>query len=113
MIGDFPNTYTFSKNLAEKNLLKNHGNVRTVIVRPSVIACSDKEPFPGWTDSIAAAGGLTYLAGIGILQIINANGDNNFDVIPADIVTNHIIVATSYAEQSGEDFNIYNSSSSV
>lgn len=96
LIGDFPNTYTFSKNLSEKNLFKNHGNVKTVIVRPSIIACADNQPFPGWTDSLAAAGGLSYLGGIGLLKVIPSSGKNNFDVIPVDIVTNQIIVATCY-----------------
>lgn len=113
LIGDFPNTYTFSKNLAEKNLLKNHGNVKTVIVRPSIIACSDNEPYPGWTDSMAAAGGLTILAALGILKIINVHEENSFDIIPADIVTNQIIVCTANAERSDTDFGIFNCASSV
>ena len=40
LIGDFPNTYTFTKNLAEKFLIKNLGNVKCVILRPAIIACS-------------------------------------------------------------------------
>jgi hypothetical protein len=46
---------------------------------------------------MAAAGGLTYLGSIGILNYINCDGENFFDIIPADIVTNHVIVSTSYA----------------
>ena len=88
LIGNFPNTYTFSKHLAEENLLKSHENVKTVIIRPSIIACADNQPFPGWTDSMAAAGGLSYLGGIGILKIVPTTGKNKFDVIPVDIVTN-------------------------
>jgi nucleoside-diphosphate-sugar epimerase len=41
LIGEFPNTYTYSKHLSEKNLFSNHGNVKTVIIRPSIIACAD------------------------------------------------------------------------
>ena len=41
LIGEFPNTYTYSKHLSEKNLFSNHGHVKTVIIRPSIIACAD------------------------------------------------------------------------
>ena len=42
LIGKFPNTYTFTKNLAKKNLMKNRGDVKVVIHRPAIIACSNK-----------------------------------------------------------------------
>jgi hypothetical protein len=37
---------------------------------------------------MAAAGGLSYLGGIGILKVVPTAGKNYFDVIPVDIVTN-------------------------
>ncbi len=82
-------------------------------MRPSIIACSDSEPYPGWTDSLAAAGGLTVLAGLGILRIINVHEENCFDIIPADIVTNSIIVCTANADKLETNFDIFNSASSV
>ena len=96
ILGVFPNTYTFTKNLAEKSIMKNRGPVNVCIVRPAIIASSLKEPFPGWTESLSAAGGVTLLTGIGVLNYLRARGDNMFDVIPVDICTNHIIVATAY-----------------
>ena len=66
-IGAFPNTYTFTKNLSEKNLMSKRGNVNVVIWRPSIITSSFNQPFPGWTDSVSAAGGLTLLTGLGLL----------------------------------------------
>ena len=68
IIGDFPNTYTFTKNLAEKYIYQNLGDIKCVIWRPSIIGCSLSQPVPGWTDSISAAGGLTFLATAGILK---------------------------------------------
>jgi hypothetical protein len=62
---------------------------------------------------LAAAGGLTVLAGLGILKILNAHEENYFDIIPADIVTNQIIVCTANAEKSETDFSIFNCASSV
>jgi len=46
----FPNTYTFSKNMAEQVIVKRRGNMRLSILRPSAIKACAREPFPGWMD---------------------------------------------------------------
>ena len=38
LISGFPNTYTFTKNLAEKNIKNTMGNVKVIIFRPAIIA---------------------------------------------------------------------------
>ena len=72
ILGKFPNTYTFTKNMAEKSLWKNRAHVPVVLLRPSIIASSLESPFPGWTDSLSAAGGLTLMSGLGLINYINA-----------------------------------------
>lgn len=37
IVGGYPNTYTFTKSLAERSLKKNRGSLPVVIVRPSII----------------------------------------------------------------------------
>ena len=39
-----------------------------VLLRPAIIIAAKEEPFPGWTDTISAAGGLTMVGGIGLLH---------------------------------------------
>lgn len=95
-IGNFPNTYTFTKNLAEKHILKNKGNVRCVIVRPSIIASSLEQPYRGWTDSISAAGGISIVGLIGLINNYYIPKPNILDLIPVDIVSNMILVTTAY-----------------
>ena len=46
----------------------------TCIVRPSIVAASLKEPFPGWTDTISALGGPIYFGGLGLLKYMVGNG---------------------------------------
>ena len=75
--------------------MKNKGDLSVVILRPSIIASTLKDPFPGWTDSLSAAGGLMVMTGIGLINYINNKGNNRFDVIPVDIVTNSIVVVTA------------------
>jgi alcohol-forming fatty acyl-CoA reductase len=60
-IGGYPNTYTYTKNLAEKRLMQTRGHVNLVIFRPSIIACAYRQPFRAWTDTLSAAGGMSVL----------------------------------------------------
>lgn len=47
----FPNTYIFTKNLAEKIIKINGAGLPIAIVRPSIIFSAIKHPFPGWVDN--------------------------------------------------------------
>jgi fatty acyl-CoA reductase len=102
--------------MAEKSLIKKKGKLNCVLFRPAIIAAADQEPFKGWTDSLAAAGGLTLLASLGLMNYmyISTGGTNNFDVIPVDIVSNGIIVTSANAgtKKSGE-LDIYNCGTSA
>ena len=46
LIGDKPNTYTYTKHLAEDLLIKEAGNMPIAIVRPSIVGAAWKEPLP-------------------------------------------------------------------
>jgi hypothetical protein len=113
LIGNFPNTYTFTKNMAEKQLVKNKGNLKCVIWRPSIISSAMREPMPGWTDSLSAAGGLTLLASLGVVKRAYKPLENPFDMIPVDIVSNGCLVATVNAASSDLSIHIFNCGTSV
>ena len=53
------------------------------------------EPCPGWTDTFSAAGGLSLAGGCGIVNYVYGDGNNIADLVPVDIVSNAIIVATA------------------
>lgn len=46
LIGEHPNTYTFTKSLAEYMVQQEAGDLNVGIVRPSIVGASWKEPFP-------------------------------------------------------------------
>lgn len=46
LIGDKPNTYTYTKQLAESLLLKEGAELPLAIVRPSIVGAAWKEPIP-------------------------------------------------------------------
>ena len=45
ILGGYPNTYTYTKSMAERTLAKNKGDLPVVLYRPSIIACSMEQPF--------------------------------------------------------------------
>ena len=50
VIGVYPNTYTYTKGLAETYLEEYASDLPIAIIRPSIVTASWKEPFPGWID---------------------------------------------------------------
>lgn len=54
-----PNTYTFTKALAEQVVDDHKDEVPLVMFRPSIVISSMKEPFPGWIDNFNGPGNLT------------------------------------------------------
>ena len=96
ILGVWPNTYTFTKSMAERTLRKRRNpNLPTLLIRPAIISGSFKEPVPGWTDTISAAGGLSLTGGIGLVNFIHGNSENIADLIPVDVVSNMILVGTA------------------
>ena len=65
-------------------------------MRPSIINPSYSEPFPGWTDSVAAASAVFLLSGLGVIKSGRLDLNNVGDIIPVDIVSSAIIVVTAY-----------------
>lgn len=55
-----PNTYTFTKNLAEHVAKDFKDRIPLVLFRPSIVISSMIEPFPGWVDNFNGPGLLTF-----------------------------------------------------
>jgi alcohol-forming fatty acyl-CoA reductase len=54
-----PNTYTYTKRLAEIMIKDEYANGLPIcIIRPSIVVPSFKEPIPGWVDSLNGPAGL-------------------------------------------------------
>lgn len=87
----FPNTYTFTKSMAEQILLKTKGRLPLSIVRPAIVGCSWKEPMPGWTDALTAAGAVILTGALGILRELKAEQNYIADLVPVDFVCNTLI----------------------
>lgn len=101
-----PNTYTFTKCLAEHLLHAHRENVPLTIVRPSIVSATLQMPFPGWIDSYAAFAGFVSLIGAGHLRVLAADPNSRLDVVPCDVVAERIINACMFSKKT-ESFKIH------
>ncbi|POM78346.1 Fatty acyl-CoA reductase [Phytophthora palmivora] len=94
LMGTYPNTYTLTKSMTEHLLVREFApNFPLVIYRPTIIGASWKEPMPGWTDQIAAAGAIFLAAGMGVLTMLPGDPRNVADIVPVDLAVNSILLS--------------------
>jgi len=109
LIGNRPNTYTFTKALAEQILVTEGKGLPISIVRPSIVAAAWREPIPGWVDNLNGPTGIIVGTAKGVMRTIYCNEDLVADLIPVDIPINLIIaVACHTARRKGPDLEIFN-----
>ncbi|XP_030368978.1 putative fatty acyl-CoA reductase CG5065 [Scaptodrosophila lebanonensis] len=109
LIGKRPNTYTFTKALAEHMLLKEAGNLPVAIVRPSIVTASLNEPFAGWVDNFNGPTGLVSALAKGLFRTMMCEKNYVADLVPVDIVINLMIAAAwRTATRKSNNLLIYN-----
>uniref|UniRef100_A0A2H1W7P9 Fatty acyl-CoA reductase n=1 Tax=Spodoptera frugiperda TaxID=7108 RepID=A0A2H1W7P9_SPOFR len=93
-LGELPNTYTFSKQLAENVVAEYKGILPVVIIRPSIVISSVEEPVSGWVENFNGPVGLMLGCGKGILRSMYSDPDLIADYMPVDIAIKSFIVAS-------------------
>ncbi|KAK8730545.1 hypothetical protein OTU49_008058 [Cherax quadricarinatus] len=88
-----PNTYTYTKALAEHLLVNDGGRLPISIIRPSIVCGSWREPVPGWVDNLFAFTGLLVGMGKGVLRSLYIKPGITLDFIPVDVPINLMIVS--------------------
>ncbi|XP_022903743.2 fatty acyl-CoA reductase 1-like, partial [Onthophagus taurus] len=91
LLGPHPNTYTFTKRLAEIIAVDMADKVPLIIPRPSIVVPSLSEPMPGWVDNFYGPMGIFLAGGIGILKSCLLDGEAIPEVIPVDFAINSVI----------------------
>lgn len=81
----WPNTYTYSKGLAESLIAKLGAGLPIAIVRPAIVETSVRKPFRGWNEGINTSASLSYLLGTYFRQL-PTNERKRLDIIPVDHV---------------------------
>ncbi|KAJ0986727.1 hypothetical protein J5N97_005083 [Dioscorea zingiberensis] len=91
----WPNVYSFTKAMGEVILESMKDDIPLVILRPTIIISTYKEPFPElWTNSVSY--------GIGQLPFFPATQHAILDLIPADMVVNAMLATMgTHSDQNG------------
>ncbi|XP_017879692.1 putative fatty acyl-CoA reductase CG5065 [Ceratina calcarata] len=92
--GSLPNTYTFSKRLAEQVINDYSKDLPCVIFRPSIVISTVEEPMTGWVDNFNGPVGMMIGGGKGILRVISAKPDICADFLPVDVAIKVMLLAT-------------------
>jgi len=93
IIGNKPNTYTFTKALGESALVLEGGTLPIAVVRPSIVVAAWKEPIPGWVENLNGPTGIVAAAGKGVLRTVFCKRGKVADWVPVDVPINLSIVA--------------------
>ncbi|KAK6191389.1 hypothetical protein SNE40_003093 [Patella caerulea] len=96
LLGNKPNTYTFTKQLAEAMLKTEGAGLPIAVVRPSIVGAAWKEPVQGWIDNSNGPSGLCIAAGKGLLRSMKGDFKAVADIIPVDIPVNMMITVAWY-----------------
>ncbi|CAM8967183.1 unnamed protein product [Rhodiola kirilowii] len=99
----WPNTYVFTKAMGEMLIGESRGNMPLVIIRPTIVTSTLKEPFPGWIEGVRTIDSLAMAYGKGRMECFLGDPNSTIDLIPADMVVNSIMVAmAAHADRPGE-----------
>ena len=93
----WPNTYTFTKSLAEsliRNYLDQNPDKAIAVVRPAIVESSIGSPFLGWNEGINTSASLSYLLGTFFRQL-PSNASKCLDLIPVDLVARGMTLITT------------------
>ena len=107
----WPNTYTFTKSLAESLIAKYGAGLPIAVVRPAIVETSLSRPFPGWNEGINTSASLSYLLGTYFRQL-PSNQRKRLDLIPVDAVCRGMtLIAAALLERRHE--TVYQLATSV
>ncbi|KAG5869973.1 hypothetical protein JTB14_027913 [Gonioctena quinquepunctata] len=93
LLKKYPNTYTFTKQIAENIVGKCGNDLPVGIVRPAIIVSTYKEPIRAWVNTLAGPAASLVACGIGIQRVVYVDLEKLANVVPMDMCVNSIISA--------------------
>ncbi|KAF5279407.1 hypothetical protein FQA39_LY05517 [Lamprigera yunnana] len=113
ILGLWPNTYVFTKSIAEDCVKRMGNQIPIAMVRPSIIFSTASDPVPGWGDRFTGATRMYVGIAQGYVRTEHLKFDCIADIIPADYVVNCLLAAAENVSQhrksvGGENIPVYN-----
>ncbi|KAK4281778.1 hypothetical protein QN277_013231 [Acacia crassicarpa] len=107
-------TYVFTKAMGEMMIDKLREDLPVVIIRPSVIESTFREPFPGWMEGKRMMDPIILCYGKGQLTGFLVDPNGVLDVVPADMVVNATMAAMAkHGTARKPEIKVYHIASSV
>lgn len=106
-------TYTYTKFLGEHVVRLHRGQIPTLVVRPSIIESSLRDPVPGWIEGLRVTDPLIISFGKGRLDYFPTRRDVVIDLIPVDFVANAILAGTAALGTEPGTWNVIHVTSSA
>ncbi|XP_071724847.1 fatty acyl-CoA reductase 2, chloroplastic [Rutidosis leptorrhynchoides] len=107
-------TYVFTKAMGEMMVDNLRGDIPVVIIRPSVIESTLKDPFPGWMEGNRMMDPIVLYYGKGQLTGFLVDPSCVLDVVPADMVVNATLAAIAkHGMAAKPEMNVYQIASSL
>ncbi|KAL1132366.1 hypothetical protein AAG570_010321 [Ranatra chinensis] len=114
ILRNWPNTYAFTKAVAEQVIRDETGDLPIAMFRPSIIMGAMEEPEPGWTDNLYGPTGVIVGTGAGVMRVVPHLTQLKADLIPIDVTVNALLTVvyeTTLSQQPNK--KIYNCVSSA
>ncbi|KAK5638591.1 hypothetical protein RI129_012886 [Pyrocoelia pectoralis] len=93
ILGKWPNTYVFTKHIAEDLIRRKGSDMPIAIVRPSIVLAPYREPESGWSSKFDINSLFVMSMNIGITHSLRCDPRAIIDVVPVDLVVSQLIVA--------------------
>ncbi|XP_023708259.1 fatty acyl-CoA reductase wat, partial [Cryptotermes secundus] len=104
VLGEWPNTYSFTKALAEDLIRDEARGLPIGILRPSIVVNTASEPVVAWMNNVYGAAGVVIGAGVGLLKSLHCDKDIAADIVPVDMAINAALaIAWEVAQHTSEN----------
>ncbi|XP_063924899.1 fatty acyl-CoA reductase wat-like [Zophobas morio] len=91
ILDKWPNTYTYTKAVAEDLVRQEAQNMPVGVFRPSIVISTYQEPIEAWINNLYGPTGVCAGAGSGVLRTLHADSKANANVVPVDMCVNSLI----------------------
>ncbi|KAJ8956340.1 hypothetical protein NQ318_015078, partial [Aromia moschata] len=93
LLDKYPNTYAYTKQIAEEAVRGEGQGLPVGIIRPSIVVSTYKEPVRAWINNMYGATGVAAGAGLGLLRSLHCDPECNANIVPVDMCVNFMIAA--------------------
>ncbi|XP_034951190.1 fatty acyl-CoA reductase wat-like [Chelonus insularis] len=111
LLGKWPNTYAYTKAIAENVVEKEAVDMPIGIFRPAIVISTYQEPIKGWIDNFYGPTGVAAAAGAGLLRTLHCDGSIHANVVPGDMVVNALLSSAwdiAQVHRSKKEIPVYN-----